>query len=456
MDIQSSIRDINQTTKEITATISSDTIAARLEASLTKLAMNAKIKGFRPGKAPRALIEKTFEERLFREVTTDLAGEALVKVVREHALKLVGEPEVEFAPAQKGAPLTFSAQVYVLPEPSVEGAEQFAVKVHKQEAGDEQIDQALERLRKEHVLVIPTEGKRYAESGDIVEFTARLVNTKSVNAKSSGEAPQPLRVELGAETLPFELDAALRSLAVGGAKRITIKPQAKSRRAQTAMSYDITITSIGQKGLRDIDDEFAKVVDPAVEGLAQLRETIREKLQANFDAQAKDAVRTEVLNQLVARNQFDVPPPLIDRELASMAQQLGGGDGSSLSINAIREVLGTVAADRVRAQVIVDQIAKKEGLTAAAEEMSATIARQAETMGQPVATLERWIASSPDRLRVVEREVVRTKVLDLLESRASVEYSAEPLVNETSSERDEGDTVAETSFESANQPLVTE
>lgn len=429
MEIQSSIRDINPITKEITATISPDTIAARMEASITKLTASARLKGFRPGKAPRELIQRAYEDRLFREVTTELAGEALVHVVREHSLAVIGEPEVGFPSVQKGEPFTFSAQIYVMPDPTVEGAEQFEVKVQKQEADEEQINQALERLRKEHLLVIPTEGKQYAETGDTVEFTATPVGTKT------GEAsPQPLRVELGAETLPPEVDAALRSTAVGTSRRVRIRPQGASRQAKGGTAYDLSITAVGQKALRDLDDEFAKLVDPAVETLAQLRDSIREKMQANFDAQAKDSVRSEVLNQLVARNQFEVPPPLVERELSMMARQLGGEGNSTISIDAIRNVLGTVAADRVRAQVIVDQIAKKEELTSSVEEVSAAIARQAEGMGQPVAALERWIASSPDRLKMVEREVVRTKVLDLLESRATVEYTAEPLSDEASTE----------------------
>lgn len=320
MEIQSSIRDINPITKEITATISPDMIAARMEASLTKLAASVKIKGFRPGKAPRELIQRSFEERLFREVTSELAGEALVHVVRTHELAVIGEPEVGFPSAQKGEPFTFSAQVFVMPDPAVEGSEQFEVKVQKQEAGDEQIDTAVENLRKEHFLIVPTEGKQYAEIGDTVEFTAIPVGAKK------GDSPaQQLRVELGAETIPPEVEAALRSTAVGSSKRVAIKPQGRSRRDQVPTKYDLSVTTIGKKTLRDLDDEFAKVVDPSVESLSQLRVTIREKMQANFDAQARDSVRSEVLNQLVARNQFEVPPPLVDRELAMLARQLGGG-----------------------------------------------------------------------------------------------------------------------------------
>lgn len=429
MEIESSIRDINPIKKEISATIAPDAVASRMDASIKKLAASAKIKGFRPGKAPREIVRRAYEDRLFQEITTELAGEALFRVVKENSLQVVGEPEVDFSSAQRGEPLTFSAHIYVMPEPTIEGDAEFEVSVPKQEATNEKVGEALERLRKEHFLVIPTEGKQYAETGDTVEFTVTVEG-----AKDTAESPQQLRAELGAETLPPEVDTTLRSTAVGSSKKITIRHQGDARRAQAATQYTLTVTAIGTKALRELDDEFAKVVDPSVEGLAQLRETIREKMQANFDNQSRDAVRSEVLNQLVARNQFEVPPPLVDRELTMMARQLGGGENSSIAISAIRDVLGTVAADRVRAQVIVDEIAKKEGLTATVDELSAAIARQAESMGQPVAALERWVASSTDRFKVVEREVVRTKVLDLLETRATVRYSAEPVAEGSSSE----------------------
>jgi FKBP-type peptidyl-prolyl cis-trans isomerase (trigger factor) len=99
----------------------------------------------------------------------------------------------------------------------------------------------------------------------------------------------------------------------------------------------------------------------------------------------------------------------------------------------LREPLGQMAADRVRAQIIVDQVAKVEGITSSIQEVSALIEEQARASGQSVASVERWVSGSLGRFRMLELEVVRTKVIELLETRATVQYQVPATSEENSS-----------------------
>jgi FKBP-type peptidyl-prolyl cis-trans isomerase (trigger factor) len=104
-----------------------------------------------------------------------------------------------------------------------------------------------------------------------------------------------------------------------------------------------------------------------------------------------------------------------------------------------------MATDRVRAQIIVDQVAKNEGIEPTVEEVSALIVKQAREQGQSVAALEKWVSAEPSRIRYFELEVVRSKVLELLEGRATVTYTAPQKVEEVTEEVQTGDEGAEQS-----------
>ncbi len=431
MEFQSSVRDIDIMTKEIRGSVPAEAIAAHVERSLVKLAARSPLKGFRPGKTPINLLRKTYGARLEEDASVELAGETLVKVMTQNELRVVGEPDWSLEPREPGASLSFSAKVYVIPEPSIAGAESFEISVPKRVVTETVIDKTVEELRQKNQLFVHHDDTRGVEDKDTVELSATLISPKDGPSKA-----QAVRLTLGIDQMPPELNAALRGMTVGASKRVSLQaPQtnegkknkkASAQKQPSKIVYDITVTAIGQLMLPDVDDAFAARVEPTTENVAQLRAIISDRLQSSFDAQARDAVRSQILNLLVERNAFEVPPPLIDHEVANLARQFGGAEASKLSWITLRNALGEVASGRARAQIIVDQIAKDEKVIASTEDVSALIAEQAAAAGQPIAAFERWVASSEGRLDAIRKEVLRTKVLDLLEARATVTYEDAP------------------------------
>jgi trigger factor len=431
MEFQSSVRDIDIMTKEIRGSVPAEAISAHVERSLVKLAARSPLKGFRPGKTPINLLRKTYGARLDEDASVELAGDALVKVLTENELRVVGEPDWTLEPREPGGALSFSAKVYVIPEPMIAGAEAFQISVPKRQVTEEVIDKTVEELRQKNQVFVHRHDARGAEDRDTVELSATLIAPKDHQSK-----PQAVRLTLGVDPMPPELGAALRGMTVGASKRVSLQPpqtnegkknkKASAQKQPAKIVYDITVTAIGELVLPDVDDTFAARVEPTTENVAQLRAIIAERLQSSFDAQARDAVRSQILNLLVERNTFDVPPPLIDHEVANLARQFGGAEASKLSWVTLRNALGEVASGRARAQIIVDQIAKDEKVNASTEDVSALIAEQAIAAGQPIAAFERWVASSEGRLDAIRKEVLRTKVLDLLETRATITYEDAP------------------------------
>jgi trigger factor len=436
MEVQTSIHDIDLISKEIRANVPYNLISARVDKSLTSLAAKTPIKGFRKGKAPRDLVRKTFGQRVLLETTTELAGEALDKAIADNALRVVGEPDWNFdaamlppesvLEADSTESFSFSAKVFVVPEPTITGTESFEITAVRPEVTEEYIDKTIDGLRKKHPVLNPIESRTTAEVGDTVAFTARAVGMPKEKSE-----PQDMQIEIGTSSVPPQVEEALRTTPVGGKKRVSILHREEGKKARP-VEFEIAVTAIYSTTLPEVDDAFAKLAEPTAQTVEDLRATVAKRLSESFDVEARDSVRSQILNQLVTLNQFEVPPPLIDQELSLLARQFGGESASTLSLDMLREPLGQMAADRVRAQIIVDQVAKLEGITPSVEEVSALITEQARSSGQSVASVERWVTASRGRLRMLELEVVRTKVIELLESRATVQYQA-PAKSEDSS-----------------------
>jgi trigger factor len=437
MEVQTSIHEIDLISKEIRANVPYNIILERAKKSLNSIAARTPIKGFRKGKAPQDLVRKTFGPQVLFEKTTEVASEALEKAIEEHSLRVVGEPQWnldsssfprEFGLESESTEIfSFSAKVFVVPEPTIAGTESFQITAVRPEVTEEYIEKTIEGLRKKHPILKPIESRTIAELGDTVAFTARAIGLSKEKS-----APQDFRAEIGTSSVPPQVEEALRTTPVGGKTRVSILHREEGKKARP-VEFEITVTAIFSTTLPEVDDAFVKLVEPTAQTVEDLRATVAKRLSESFDVEARDSVRSQILNQLVTLNQFEVPPPLIDQELKVLARQFGGESASTLSLDMLREPLEQMAADRVRAQIIVDQVAKIEGISPSVEEVSALVAEQARASGQPVAAVERWFSASRARLRMLELEVVRGKVIELLEGRATVQYQAPAKVEEQES-----------------------
>lgn len=447
MEVQTSIHDVDLISKEIRASVPFKVLSARVDKAITSLIAKTPLKGFRKGKAPRDLVKKTFGPRVVLESTTELAGETIERAIAEHALRVIGEPIWDFDPSailanpalegDSSENFSFSAKVYVMPEPTITGTEKFEVTAVRPELSEEHIDRSIEALRKERPVLTPIESRTVAETGDTVEFTAR-----EVGSSRGGSAPQKGTVVLGTNRLPPAVEEALRTTPVGGKKKVAIQQPVSEKKTRN-IELELTIDAISTASLPEVDDAFARLAEPSVQSVQELRELLAKRLNEAYDAEARDSVRSEILNQLVTLNQFDVPPPLVEYEIRGLARQVAGEGAANLSMDTLRGALGQMATDRVRAQIIVDQVAKNEGIEPTVEEVSALIVKQAREQGQSVAALEKWVSAEPNRIRYFELEVVRSKVLELLEGRATVTYTAPQKVEEVTEEAQTGDEGAE-------------
>ncbi|RMG43723.1 MAG: trigger factor [Candidatus Dadabacteria bacterium] len=424
MNYKSSIEDVNEVTKKLTVSIPADTVSREYENALSGVMKNTRIKGFRPGKAPRNIVEKLHGGRVRMEVANRLISDSLQSLLKEHEINMVGMPEIDIASYESDKDIEYTANVSIFPTPEISGYDSFELEVPEMKVKPEEVDSAIEQLRENQASTRKIEDRSQAQKGDVIEAEV----TVKVDGQEQGPA-EPLVVALGEGRLPEELEKAIEGLKIGESCTVSIPlpddHQDKNLRGKTA-TYTVNLKGLSEKVLPEIDDAFAKNVGMNVETLLELRVKISEQLEKEKERQRKELIHEKILEQLLERNEFMVPQPLVDDEIRGLLVRYGlidprKVDPGRISVEPFREKLGEVALKRVKTAVLVDRIAEKENLLADQSDIEREIKEATEKHGMPEEEVRRFFMEQ-GRSASLLIELTRNKVLDFLSERATVKY----------------------------------
>ena len=377
--------------REIELEIPAENVQKATEKVARDLARVARVPGFRPGKAPVTLIRRRYAEDIQGEVLQSLVPEYLEKALDEKKLVPVSRPEVDQIHFHDGEPLKFRAVFEVLPEFNLSEYKNVEVQVDPVEAGDTQVEKAIEEMRERAASFIPVEG-RAAKDGDFVLI--KLVGTP-VGGGDPVQADNIL-CHIGAEETLESFTENLRGASAGETKEFQSKYPADypdQKLAGKTYDYSVQVQGIKEKKLPDLNDEFAK--DAAGESggfttLDGLRAKVRENLQAARDHQQAAQGREKILELLVKRHDFPVPDALVDQQmdvrLERVVRSLAGQGVDPRAVNvdwvSLRNRQRARAVDDVKAELILDRIATTEKIDASDEDVEKEISALAERSGE--------------------------------------------------------------------------
>jgi trigger factor len=383
--------------RELELEIPAENVSKAAEKVARELARVARIPGFRPGKAPVTLIRRRFADDIQGEVVQSLVPEYLEKALDEKKLTPVTRPEVDKVEFKEGEPLRFRAIFEVLPEFELGEYKSPGVKIEGTEIGDAQVDKALEEMRERAATFVPVEG-RAAKDGDYV-----LMKLKGTPV-GGGEPVQADNIlcHLGAEETLESFTENLRGANPGETKSFSAKypddyPDPKL--AGKTYDYSVEVQGIKEKKLPELNDEFAKDTAGETGGfttLEEMREKIRENLEAAKDQQQQAQAREKILEQLVKAHDFPVPEALVEgqmdtrleRVVRSLAAQ--GVDPRAVNVDwvSLRRRQHDRAVDDVKAEILLDRIASAEKIEATDEDVQKEINSLAERSGESATALQ--------------------------------------------------------------------
>jgi trigger factor len=423
--MQVRIEDVSPVEKKLIVEVPWATVADRLGAAYRDLGKNVALKGFRKGKAPRSVLEQIYAPRVHAEVANQLIQESFLFANNQHKLGAVAEPkDVGGAQIKRGQPFQYEAIVEIKGEVAAENYEGLPIEKRRLAVPEEEVDKALEALRKEHTELVPIEGRTETAAGDVVVVhVTGTIGEHPVNQPRFGvdlddaeREPLPgmraalIGIPFDGKDLPVEID-------------IPADHADENLRGRHA-SLKATVVEVRAKNVPALDDDFAKDTGKG-ESLEALRANVRKDLEAREDSIIRAEARQAALKELVKRNQIPVATTLVDRAVEMQYRRLRQmfgmpPDNEARGLNdELRNKMRPSGADEVRGQLLLEAIGDKENVTVTDDELMGHVTAAAKARNQPPARVKaEW--EKDGRLDSARWSLRQDKVLDLLVSKAAV------------------------------------
>jgi trigger factor len=428
--MQITIEDISPVEKRVDFEVPWNDVAPKLEKAYNELRREVRLKGFRPGKVPRALIEKLYHQQVEHDVAKELVESTIGQAIADRQIQPVAPLEVNQYEIRTGAPFKFTAKVEVRSQVEPKDYTGLELKRRTVKVDEAQVDAALEQYRKRLTEYKPIEGRTNAANGDMlmIELHGRVGDNK-IKRNTVG-------IDLEDETggpLPG-LAERLRGIALD-ASEVEVKYKLpddldQKELAGREVNLKVSVKDAREKKERALDDEFAKDTGEA-ETLEGLKDKLRTRLQDSDKARIDNELRAQLVKEIVKRNEFPIAPALIERHANAIVnralQQLmmagidvqAGLEAGAIDVEKMKSEFRTEAEAEARGTILVQAIAEREGIAVADADIQKRIAEIAAARPENAKKL-RAEMETEGQLPALRMQLMEQKALDMLIAQAKI------------------------------------
>lgn len=388
-----------------------------------------RVDGFRKGKVPRRILEGMYGPEVFYDEAIQIVFfDPYEKAVEELGLEVIDQPSVDFDEIKKGEDVVFKVEVETKPHPELGDYSELEVEEVSAEVTDEDVDHELKHQQDENARMVPVED-RGAKEGDTVniDFDGYLDGERFEGGKA-----EDYDLVIGSHTFIEGFEDQVVDHKVGDKFEVNVTfpedYQAVEFQGKDA-KFNVEINSITSKELPELDDEFAKDVSE-FETLEELKADIREKLKADKENFVKTQVQNAAVNALVEKSEVTAPEVLVNKEidnemqnLDQRLQQMGISlaqyvEMTNMDLKNVREQYRQTAEARVKANLVIDEVALKEDIQVSDEEIEKEVNDAAEQYGVEDVEKFKEIFNKNIPTESVIENVKRRKAVELLANNA--------------------------------------
>jgi trigger factor len=429
------ITDINETRKTLTVTLDKGEVDGEYNAILGEITKEVSLPGFRPGKAPAAMVAKRYGKHLKDEFKQKVIGKAYRDGLEQSKLEVLSLVEVEEGSIEPGLSAAIKLTVDVRPEIKLPDYNGLVTEIQPTEPTDAEVDTVIEGLRAERADFKVAE--RAAAKGDYVRFgytgtldgqpLTELVADKAIYAS----APQTWEeVEGGNEGLLPGMSKQIAGLKAGDKKDVGITFPAEFAAvpalAGKTVGYAIEIQEVRERVLPEMDEAFFKANQ--ADDLEGLKSQTRTNLKMRKEYENRSAQRRQVTDALVSQATFPVPDSLVASERDGVLRQFieenmrRGIPQEQFEQNKkeLYDSASKAAVARVKVQLLLAKIAEAEKLKVEEKDFNNWIMREAMRSGQKPDKIAKDLGKDREQLRAIQQQLLFDKALDFLVSRATV------------------------------------
>jgi trigger factor len=432
-----SVEHLGACKKLLRVEIDAASVNAELDATSREFQRHVKLPGFRPGKAPPNLIAKTLGPRVQSEARRKLINDAYRRALQENKLRPVTNPTVEEAPWEPGQPISFTATIETEPDFEVPEYRSLPIRRDSRTVTDEDVEQALQSLQSQKAVFVDLD--RPVQPGDfvVVNYAATaegrpLTDFAPVAKSLTSQSKFWLHIDPQGFLPGFTEQLVGAAAAEKRTVQITFPADFATRELAGKLAvYEVEVLQVKERQLPPIDDAFAKGFKAP--DLAALRTGVRLDLENELKAKQKRDTRNQLVAILLGRVDCELPEVLVQHATKSAIQDIVRANHErGVPKEAIDErkdeiysVANNSARDRVKASIILNRIAEKEGVSATNEEISSQIVYLA---AQYRVKPEKLVKQLQERGAIgqIQQQIIESKVLDALELYAVTEEGPLP------------------------------
>jgi len=412
--------------------VDADQVSKSIDQAYSRLAPRVRIAGFRPGKAPRPMIEREIGWPALRQEALDLLlATAYNSALDEAGLDPIDVPRVEVQQFDRGQSMRFTATVSVKPEITLKEYKDIRVPRPRTEIGDVDVDEALERLRGRFAELHAVE--RPVQVGDFLTVDTHILKSGAVLI---GESQTDAQLEVDRERLIPGLADGLIGQAIGESRDIRLALPAdypKKDLAGSDVVFRVTVKSVKERRLPALDDELARQVGRG-ETVAELRQEVHDELQEAAHQADEQRFENDVLKALDERMEAEIPEALIDREVNRRVRELELRlqeqgvkmerylEYTNSSVDVMKAEQRPQAVQKVRLELALETVAEREGLTVSEAEIETAVAN-ALAEDEQVSRRTRDLRTADPVRAYFRHQLLMRKTIDYLSTVASPESS---------------------------------
>jgi len=398
--------------RSLKVTVPVDRVRAAEAKAVTYYSQRARLPGFRPGKAPEAVVRRRFTDAIRQTVLEEVLRESWETARTTEHLEPIGEPSVRNLRFEEGQPIEFEIHVDVRPEIALERTGGFRVTRQRPVVEDAAVEEQLQGIREQKSSWIPVEGAK-PSPGNMVQ-----VEVTPLDEDSDGKT-QVYPLVLGQGRAVPDLEERIMALLPGETVEAAIRfpddhPD-ESRRGR-ARNVRVKLLEVKRQELPALDDALAREVGE-FETLEALRAAVRQDLEREAGREAEARVREELVGQLAEANNVTAPESLVHRVMHGYAHAYGVPDEQ---LPAFESQFHAIAETQVRRDLVLDAVVRAQGLAATEAELDERVAQMAASRGIDAGQVYAQLQKS-NRLQELERALTEEKAFAWLLSQSTVD-----------------------------------
>jgi trigger factor len=408
--MQVTVSDTGGLGKRLEVAVPATEVASEVQQRLKRLSRTARLKGFRPGKAPLAVITKQFGEQVRAEVVSDLMRSSFAEAVTQQNLKPAAGPRIEPLAVGPETDLKYAAHFEVLPEVAVKALDSLTIERPVVAVAEADIDAMIENMRAQRPVF--TAVARPARNTDrvVIDYQVRLEGQGFEGSDATDVA-----VLLGSRQSLPELEEGLQGASAGEQRTVTAAfPASHPNKALAGRTAELhlSIKRVEEQSLPAVDEAFFREYGVEEGGLARMRAEVRESMEREAAGLVRNRLRTQVLDALYRDNPLELPRSLVDEQVQQLqieaARRMGVREASQVPP---REPFIEPARRRVALGLLLSQIVQAQGLKVDRQRLNERLDNLVASYPNPEEARRAYL-QSPEAMRQIESAVLEDQVVD--------------------------------------------